>query len=113
MSTISRDDFESLYRPLDERVIQLLLSVVPEGWWSIRLVVRNDPQQFGNDGIALTISSDEGYREIVMPPDELYEVLFEHLGLFQKQGEPWSSLSYLAAYDEEQDQWRFSVDYAY
>ncbi|MEQ8637627.1 hypothetical protein [Gimesia maris] len=107
------NDFQEFHRPIDERIVQLLLSLIPEGWWSIKLDIIRDDQTAGENGLSLSISSDEGYKEIVMPTNEMYQAVAEHLELFVSLGKPWRKLGYRVFFDEEIENWRFTIDYDY
>lgn len=107
------DNLQELHRPIDNRIVQQLLSVIPEGWWSIVLDVSRDVQAAEGNELSLSISSDEGYRDIVMPPSEIYEAVIEHADLFASRGKPWRKLRYRVFFDDEIDNWRFTIDYDY
>lgn len=107
------DNLQKLHPPIDNRIVQHLLAVIPEGWWSIVLDVTRDAEAAEESELSLSISSDEGYRDIVMPPSEMYETVIQHADLFASHGQPWSTLRYRVFFDEAIDNWRFTIEYDY
>ncbi len=107
------DNLQELHRPIDNRIVQQLLSVIPAGWWSIVLDVTHEETPDEEGGLALSISSDEGYCDVVLPPEEMYQAVIEHAELFAAHGRPWSKLHYRVFFDEVIDNWRFTIDYEY
>lgn len=106
-------NLQELHGPIDDRIVQQLLTVIPEQWWSIVLVVTKEKTLGEEDGLSLSIFSDQGYPDIVMPPDEMYQALTEHADLFASRGRPWSKLHYRVYFDEAIDNWRFTIDFDY
>jgi len=106
-------EIQELHRPIDEQIVQELLSIIPEMWWTICLDVQSSDATAGENGFSLSVSNEEGLPESVMPTPRLYELALEHAALFAKIGKPWKQLAYRVRFDEEIDNWRFEIDYSY
>ena len=96
------------YQKLNNSVIQSLLSVLPDGWYSIGLSVKKD----GTDHI-LTIFSPENYNQMVIIPDNMYADINAIAILLENHEKVWSEVLFIATFDEEIENWKFKVDYQY
>ena len=110
---VANKTLQQHHKPLDIAIVRLLLTVIPEDWHSIRLDVENQVSTSGDDQLAISISGDQNLREIVMPPEELYEKVIAHLDIFKRFARPWSKLVYSIVYDENQGEWRYTIEYEY
>jgi len=104
---------QELHKPIDIEIVRQLLSVIPEGWWSIRLEIGYVRLPDDEEGFPMTISNTDGAHEIVMPPDALYELVCQHADVFKEHGTPWRQLTYNVTFDEQQENWNYTIDYAY
>jgi hypothetical protein len=104
---------QKLHTPIDSDVVKLLLSVIPQDWWSIRLEVEYQSFESGGEGYPMTISNNEGSSGIVIPPDKLYALIREHSAVFKKHGKQWQHLTYDLKYDEYEEDWKYTIDYKY
>jgi hypothetical protein len=106
-------NLQELHAPLDIEIINILLSIIPETWWSVRLDVEYMKISDDEVGYPIKISNNEGEKDIVMPPDELYEKIGKHAAIFREHGKQWKKLKYNAAYDESTEDWQYTIDYDY
>lgn len=104
---------QDLHSPLDIEIVNILLSAIPETWWSVRLDVEYMKLSDNEVGYPMKISNIEGEKDILIPPDELYEIIGKHAAIFREHGKEWKKLKYDVAYDESSEDWRFTIDYEY
>jgi hypothetical protein len=104
---------QKLHAPIDIEIVQLLLSIIPEKWWSVRLDVEYVASAPGEEGYPMTITNNEGERDSVMPPEALFQLVRRHSLVFQEHGKQWKKLVYNVTYDREQEDWQYAIDYGY
>lgn len=107
------DLLQRLHAPLDIEIVKLLLSIIPETWWSIRLDVDYVVDPDGEEAYPMAITNNEGERDLVMLPDELFLLVRQHSLVFQEHGKQWKKLAYNVTYDEQQKDWQYAIDYEY
>jgi hypothetical protein len=100
------------HQEADQRVVRELLNMIPDDWWSIALEVSTKHKLEPNE-LGLSIFRDEGEANNAMPTTELYEAVLKHFDLFMSNGTPWSKLLVRANYDDQIEQWRFTLSYEY
>ena len=75
------------------------------------LEVSIDPRQ-GAESYSHVISSPEGYKEPVLPSEELFDATFRLGELFARHGRRWRRALYRVD-REASDNWRYVVDFEY
>lgn len=86
---------------------QELIALTPETWRSAVLKMEANP-----DGVAHTIYSEEGRREVIAPSMELFEETYKLETLFRKSGRMWT-VAYFSIAQSSEGQWSFNVRYEY
>ena len=104
---------QKLHSKVDVEIVKLLLSVIPNSWYSIRLEVEYTIMENGHEGFPMNISNNEGKCDIVIPPDELYSKICEHSNIFKQYGKQWKKLTYNVFFDTDKEDWEFKIDYEY
>lgn len=97
---------------MDLEVARAIIGATPEHWRSAMMHVERD-EAGGQEQMSVVISSPEGYREPIRPPDELFESLGKLSNLFRAAGDAcWWSVTYDVALDAS-DQWKYTVRFTY
>lgn len=104
---------QKLHAPIDIEVVQLLLSIIPEGWWSMILDVESLDLPGSDEGFAMSISNDEGEGGLTTLPEKLYELVRRHYEIFGDHGGHWRNLRYSLRYDESEAGWKYVIEYSY
>jgi hypothetical protein len=94
-------------------IMNVLLSVVPEDWWSIRLDVERKVLPDGGSRTEMTLSDADGRPLHKLPPEELYDPIEKSAQNLGATTQPWKRARYVARYEEEIEAWRFHIDYEY
>ena len=98
--------------PIDVEIAELLTSVLPPSWRSAMLEIEVVPQPEGVKGLTHKIRGPRGIRELVSPPDEMYEASFRLYDLFLREGQPWRRVQYLVTQTPQGD-WKYQVAFEY
>lgn len=104
---------QTLHAPIDIAIVQILLSLLPSDCSAAQMSVILNPIEFPSEEMAIEFRCKEGGGEELMPTDELFTKLYEHLEVFRKHGAPWKSLTYDINCDCGSKSWKYSVDYTY
>ena len=104
--------FEQQHRRIETAIMQLLLSVLPEGWWAIQLSVTHERTN-GVDAFPMEISNVDGPSKMVVPPEELFGLVVQSHRLFVENRSAWKRVSYRAWFDEVTEDWQFKIHYDY
>ncbi len=110
---MNAQEIQDLHRPIDEQIVQELLSLKPEEWWTICLDVRSSDPTAGENNLSLSLFSEEDGVEVVTPTARLYELVTRHAAVFDQIEKPWRELRYRVRFDENVDNWRLEIDYSY
>ena len=100
------------HQEADQKVVRELLNMIPDDWWSISLEASTN-QEIANGELGLTVFRDDGVTQNAMPTNDLYDAVFKHFDLFKSNGTPWRKLTARANYDDEIENWRFTLDFEY
>jgi hypothetical protein len=100
------------HKEADQSVVRELLNMVPDDWWSIAMEASTN-HAIAPGELGLTVFRNDGKVQDIMPTNELYDAVLKHFDLFNSNGTPWSKLVARANYDEQIDNWRFTLDYEY
>ena len=86
--------------PIDQRIVEELVSLTPEWWRRVSLEVTNTT---GDDLFtqAHVIRSPEGHRDYVDPSDALFDATYQLAELFRRYGHLWKKVRYEVQVDEE------------
>lgn len=98
--------------PIDAEIARLLTEAIPESWASAVLDVELVRQDDGSDGFVHRITSPQGYRDLVSPPDQLYELTIRLFDLFSRAGRPWRGVRYGVSAAED-GAWDYHVHFEY
>ncbi len=105
---------QALHAPIDERIVNLLLAMMPDAWTSMVLEVGPVQARPGAHlSFPLTICNAEGQEYLQCPPDRLYSLLFEHYDVFEKNAQPWKGLRVTLTWQQEGPEWRWVITYSY
>jgi hypothetical protein len=108
---IIADNQQALFQEQQNRIYPLigseLISLTPEHWRSAVLELKAV-----EDGVSHSIFSEDGHRDIVTASMELFEQTRKLELLFQQYNCMWEEARFRVWLDEEQT-WKFSVDYKY
>lgn len=107
------EHLQERHGPIDIEIVQLLLSVIPEDWFSIRLDVEYTRSVDGQECYPMSIYNNEDSPGLVMPPDELYDLVRKHSDIFKTSSKHWRKLAYNVTYDTESEDWKFTIDFQY
>jgi hypothetical protein len=102
------DEQEALYNAIATE----LISLTPDSWRSILLVVT--VHDLSNDMTEMEhrIESLDGQEETIIPSGELFAVTHELLSLFREHGQVWRKFRAEVRQSPE-GKWRFSINYEY
>lgn len=110
MATLQEQQFE-----IDRGIIEEVVAATPESWNAAVLTVER-VERPGSDveTLAVEIRSPEGHPEVIVPPDELYE-LVRRLDLVIRgaTGRAWRSVRYLITHDPSDDSWGANAKFEY
>jgi hypothetical protein len=105
-----------LQTPLHDQIAKELIALTPEHWRSVRLrlVRKTVPPEAGviGQGIAHSISSPEGHREVVMPGDDLFARTHALDTLFRQYGAEWLVAEYVVSANPA-GVWSWDVSFTY
>ena len=104
---------QELHSKIDIEIVELLLSVIPEGWYSICLEANYVGLINGEERFSTTVFNKDNLTGLVDLPDEVHLKLVYHLDVFRKYGKPWKKLLYEVEFDEAVDNWKYSIDFTY
>jgi len=100
-------------KAIDLAIMNALLAVAPEDWWSIRLDAERKVTPDGGSSTEMTLSDADGRPLHEFPPEELHELLEKSALNLGATGRPWKHARYVAKYEEGIEGWRFAIDYEY
>lgn len=103
----NREAFLNAQSAIYPAIGQELIALTPESWKSAVLKL-----EANSSGIAHSIYSDSGQREIVTPSMELFEQTYKLESLFREHGQMWS-IAYFTIAQDAKGQWSFNVKYEY
>lgn len=98
--------------PIDAEIARLLTEAIPESWASAVLDVEFVEQLDGTHGFVHRITSPQRYRDLVSPPDELYELTLRLFDLFSRAGRPWRKVRYGVSAAQD-GAWDYRVHFEY
>ena len=97
---------------IDAEIAGLIADAIPESWASAALDVEMVPQLDGAEAFVHRITSLQGYRELVSPPEELYGLTMRLFDLFSRAGRPWRRVRYSVSAAED-GAWDYHVHFEY
>lgn len=100
-------DFQKQQLQIYPDIAKVLIPLVPQGWNS--LVLRLDQ---GDQGINHSILSDEGHKDVVFPPMELFEHTRKLELLFKKYESMFESVNFRIMENTEK-KWAYTVEFVY
>ena len=89
-----------------------LIALTPESWQAIVLRVSVNRPENGMLGMTHEISSPEGHKEPITPSDELSDLTYSLLKLFEEFGPAWKQLTFKVTMQSDGG-WRFQSDFQY
>lgn len=98
--------------PIDAEISNLLIAATPQSWHSARLDVEFSRKADGTEGFVHRISSPEGHRDLVEPPEEMYAAVFLLFDLFRRAGKPWQRVGYVVSQATDGN-WDYEVRFEY
>jgi hypothetical protein len=101
---------QQLEEPIEQRIATALIEATPASWENARLEVEAK-DELGLLGMAHTISSPDGQREIVTPTEEIFAATYELRELFKQHGRAWRRLVFDIM--KEEGSWRFVAHFEY
>jgi len=106
MSSLIKDQ-----APIDKEIANALINATPENWRAAEMAVERQDDGV-HETMQIVISSPEGYREPVVPTDEIYSALYKLSDVFRLHGAIWKGVSYSIS-QRDDDNWGFSVRFEY
>lgn len=103
---------QDLEGPIDAEVTTLLVAATPDWWKEAQLEVTRHNHPDGVVGLAHTISSPEGHKEIVSPTDELLDATYRLATLFETHGKTWKRVVYTIKQAPD-GSWAYRVSFSY
>ncbi len=100
------DEFYGQQSELLRKIANEVIEATPE-WWdraTLELVVTDE-------GCEHVITNIAHPRDVVTPPDKLFDVTWQLEELFRRRGEPWKKVVFNVW--REGENWKYSADYMY
>ena len=97
---------------IERSIINELIAVTPEHWSKIRMVVEFRVEPGGHEGLAHTVLSPQGHRDLIEPSSKTYDLTFKLRELFKKWARGWKRADINAELDDE-GAWKYEVQYEY
>lgn len=85
---------QELEAPIDAEIVGLIVEVTPTWWKAARLEVERRAHEGSAEGLAHTMTSPEGHRDLVVATDEILDATHRLAELFRSFGRPWTRVVY-------------------
>ena len=107
---------QALQTPVHEAIARELVALAPEHWSAIQLSLTRKayPADAGlsGEGVAHTIGSPEGHRDVIFPSEPLFVQTRSMELLFRDHGVPWRTAEYKVTREPDGD-WKWGVSFTY
>ena len=98
--------------PIEQSIAGMLASSIPSNWTSALLEIEASQEPNGDQGFRHMITSPEGHRDLVTPPDEMYPETIRLYDLFAGAGKPWQHICFRIT-NLGTEEWEYHVDFEY
>jgi hypothetical protein len=95
---------------IDRKIAENVIGSIPETW--DRAILSVERSQEGDiEALSITITNPDGLRDIVMPDEELFDLLRSLLDCFAKRGTVWKRVVYSLSRTGED--WNYKASFSY